>query len=262
MSRPKVPWLERQSTNRDALILAAVAFVLPLVLGGLNDAGVLETLPLVAWLAIGVGVFLLLLTFWAGRRMAPTRVPWDVERYSEHTADALDTLQKAIHGTIPAISLGDFVQEGIFEPAHNILTRGKRGDVRLSLLAPTDDGDEFEMLHALGHDMGSRRQLRLKIVGSFAGLALTHGGVYYSNDTDEDDRFAPHPLARSGREYRSIVAVACHEGNENEAVLVVVATEPNAFSAADRAYIQNLAGIIDVASAAAPEPSNGPESEG
>jgi transcriptional regulator with GAF, ATPase, and Fis domain len=146
-----------------------------------------------------------------------------------------------------AVKIRDFVQEGLLEPAHAILANKVRGEVRFSVLVP--QGDEFVMRHALGHDVASRRAFRLRIHESFAGLAYNEREVKHSPDTTHDERFTPHPRARPGREYRSIVAVPLWEGESVFGVFVAVAQRPKAFSRADRIYIRVLAAIIDVARA-------------
>jgi hypothetical protein len=53
--------------------------------------------------------------------------PYDT--YVEHVRDALSDLRKAILGELPGFSLRDFVEVGIFQPAHLLLARsGPRGE--------------------------------------------------------------------------------------------------------------------------------------
>jgi GAF domain-containing protein len=176
-------------------------------------------------------------------------LPVDVDRYVEHVTDAIETMQKVASGTIPSIAAREFVQEGIFEPAHTILSQRGRGDVRLSVLDPV--GDIFEMALALGHSVESRRVFELKINGSFAGMTYGDGVARYSNDTANDDRFTPHPEARPGREYASIIAVPIRKGNDVVAVFAVVAQNAEAFSEADVAYVGQLGALIGLVRALA-----------
>ena len=81
--------------------------------------------------------------------------------YANHLRDALDLLRKVAMGELPSFSLRDFVEAGVFQPAHVLLTKGAtRGDVRFSILHV--DGDKFymskggELLPALGHRPQSR----------------------------------------------------------------------------------------------------------
>lgn len=62
--------------------------------------------------------------------------------YANHLRDALDLLRKVAMGELPSFSLRDFVEAGVFQPAHVLLTKGAtRGDVRFSILHV--DGDKF-----------------------------------------------------------------------------------------------------------------------
>jgi GAF domain-containing protein len=203
--------------------------------------------PLRVWLEIAAGLFVLTLGFVLGQRFGFARSDPNVDRYAEHTSDALETLQKVMLGAIAPVKIRDFVQEGLFEPAHAILANETRGQVRFSVLVP--DGSDFVMRHALGHDVESRRAFTLPIHESFAGLAFNEREAKYAEDTQNDDRFKPHPRARPGREYRSIVAVPLLEGDEVFGVFVAVAQHPRAFSRADRTYIRVLGAIMDVARA-------------
>lgn len=249
MRRPRVPWLERQSTNRDAIVVSVVAGVSSLILGALDLSGVVQTMPLGAWLAVAIATGSWPVAYRLGSRKtaAETR---DFDRYQEHVRDALDILQMALVGEVPNLNRPDFVREGLMEPAATILSQRDRGDVRLSVLAPVpDDAAVFEMHEALGHGPESRRKFRLKISESFAGLAFNTGRVHFSNDTEHDDRFRPHPKSRRGREYRSIVAAPIPRGHEALAVFVVVATESDAFSDVDVSYIAQMGALIGVVNA-------------
>jgi GAF domain-containing protein len=246
MARPKLPWLERQSTNHDALVVGFLFVLIPLLLGALDATSVLKTLPLAAWLGIVAGSALIAGAYRLGRSRVQASIPVDVDRYVGHTTDAIDTLQLVISGEIDEIEVGQFVQEGIFEPAQTILSQRDRGDVRFSILE-SDGGEDFRMGMALGHSMESRRAFKLKIAGSFAGMTYADGKPRVSNDTENDDRFEPHPRARSGREYGSVAAVPIRLGHEVVAVLVVVAQHPDSFSASDIAYLRELGAIIGLA---------------
>jgi GAF domain-containing protein len=155
------------------------------------------------------------------------------------------------------MSLRDYVEKGIFEPAHRLLTRdGNRGDVRFSVLQT--DGRDFVMARgdvlfpALGHSLEARQQFRLAIDDAFAGVAYRTATVQRSGDVAADHRFKPHPQARPERSYRSIVSVPLRApgGAEIDGVFNVIATEPQAFSAVDRTYAALLGAVIDVARAA------------
>ena len=228
-------------------MLFALGIVLPLALGVLDATEAVKTLAVGAWVAVAVGFLLLAIVYRMGGASVRRTLPVDVDRYVEHVTDAIETMQKVVSGTIPPIEVGEFVQEGIFEPAHTILSQRARGDVRFSVLDPV--GEIFTMPLALGHSIESRRAFELKIPGSFAGMTYADGVARYSNDTDNDDRFTPHPEARPGREYASIIAVPIRKGHAVTGVLVVVAQHAEAFSEADVAYVGQLGALIGLARA-------------
>ncbi len=176
------------------------------------------------------------------------------ETYAEHVRDALGDLRKVIAKELPSFSTRDFIETGIFEPAHKLLQRdhrdAARGDVRFSILRSSGDdfvmADSTGLLPALGHRMESRERFRLPIKGSFAGVALDHGRVQWSNDLSEDQRFTRHPKAEDDRQYESIVSVPLWRAGEIDGVLNVLAVRKDAFSPVDRTYITLLASVIDV----------------
>src|ERR1700704_1182837 len=153
------------------------------------------------------------------------------ETYAEHLRDALRDLRRVVAHELPSFSTRDFVETGIFEPAHILLQRDHRdearGDVRFSILRP--QGDDFvmadgdDLFPARGHHPESRQKFRLPIRGSFAGIALDHARVQWSNDLETDTRFSPHPKASPERTYRSIVSVPLWRAGEIAGVLNVIA---------------------------------------
>lgn len=179
----------------------------------------------------------------------------EYETYAEHVRDALGELRKVIAKELPSVSTRDFIEVGIFEPAHRLLHRdhrdADRGDVRFSILVC--DGDNFVMadasglLPAHGHRSESRQKFRLPIKDSFAGVAFNSGRVQSSNDLGADQRFKPHPKASSGRSYQSMVSVPLWRAGEVDGVMNVLAVRKDAFSPVDRTYITLLASVIDVA---------------
>lgn len=183
------------------------------------------------------------------------------DTYTVHVRDALADLRRVLDGELPSFSLKDFVETGIFEPAHLLLQRdyagGERGHVRFSILHPSDDGQHFVMSHegvlfpAHGHRAESREHFRLEIKGSFAGFALHTGKVQSSNRLSADERYEKHPHADPERGYESIVSVPLWSAGAVDGVLNVIATREDAFSAVDRTYITLLASVIDVARAVA-----------
>jgi hypothetical protein len=180
------------------------------------------------------------------------------DTYAVHVRDALSDVRRVLANELPNFSLRDFIETGIFEPAHVLLQRdhtgAPRGDVRFSILHPSQDSEEDfvmaegdELFPAHGHRAESREKFRLPIKGSFAGVALHSGKVQTSNHLSADDRYNRHPRAQSGREYESMVSVPLCRAGEIDGVLNVIATRQDAFSAVDRTYITLLASVIDVA---------------
>jgi GAF domain len=180
------------------------------------------------------------------------------DTYAVHVRDALADVRRELAGELPNFSLREFIETGIFEPAHVLLqqdhTGALRGDVRFSILHPSQDGSEVflmaengELFPAHGHRAESRERFRLPIKGSFAGVALQLGKVQASNHLSADDRYARHPKADAGRDYESMVSVPLWRAGEIDGVLNVIATRQDAFSAVDRTYITLLASVIDVA---------------
>jgi hypothetical protein len=180
------------------------------------------------------------------------------DTYAVHVRDALGDLRKVLADELSNFSLRDFVETGIFEPAH-LLLQGEhggvsRGDVRFSILHPSEDGsEEFvmaaadDLFPAHGHRAESREKFRLAIKGSFAGVAYQSGKVQASNKLSADDRYSRHPRADANRTYESMVSVPLWRAGEIDGVLNVIATSQDAFTAVDRTYITLLASVIDVA---------------
>jgi hypothetical protein len=180
------------------------------------------------------------------------------DTYAVHVRDALGDLRKVLADELSNFSLRDFVETGIFEPAHLLLQGDhdgvSRGDVRFSILHPSGDGsEEFvmaaagDLFPAHGHRAESREKFRLAIKGSFAGVAYQSGKVQASNRLSADERYSRHPRADASRTYESMVSVPLWRAGRIDGVLNVIATRQDAFTAVDRTYITLLASVIDVA---------------
>lgn len=254
-------WLRRpQRTRGDdlrvALVAAALLWVLGYVAGRLLDAiGLIDFTNVVPiWLAALGGGVMLLVGLLLGRRAAGRR-PETRQLYTEHLRDALEDLRRLTAGELPSFQIRDYVENGLFQPAFRLLTRGRdRGDVRFSILHPDDDDPAVLTMQgseglypALGHSMEARQEFRIPIDDSFSGLTYRTGRLHDSNRLSEDERWRPHPRARPGREYESIVSVPLIWRGNTDGVLNVVATEPDAFDSADQTYIALLGSVIDVA---------------
>jgi GAF domain-containing protein len=167
--------------------------------------------------------------------------------YADHLYEALETLQKVITERIPGVSFSEFVERGMLEPARQYLTQAQGEDIRLSVLVPDERHQDFVMEFAAGHRLESRGAFRLPIAGSFAGHAYSSGEVQWTNDVDTDQRWSKHPRARPDRAYGSLVSVPIKVQDDVIGVLNVISTYKNAFSSADRTYIELLGSILSVA---------------
>lgn len=234
-------------------------------LAELNRRKTLEILPTWVWLVVAGAVAVFLVGLWLGRRGRGSAVSSEIEkvkdaerdlratreetaeRYAQHIDDALRLLEQAISRKVPGdVTLTDFVTQGLFEPAQGALAEtGTRGEVRFSVLRA--ENDVFNMTIALGQGLDSRKAYELPVKDSFAGLALNSQEVEWSNDLKNDPRYKPHPKAKPEREYQSMVCVPLKHANQANHVLAVIATEKEAFSAADRIYLKTLTRIADVA---------------
>lgn len=167
--------------------------------------------------------------------------------YADHLYEVLETLQKIISQSIPGVSFSEFVERGMLEPARQYLTQGPGEDIRLSVLVPDERHQDFVMEFAAGHRLESRGSFRLPIAGSFAGHAYASGEIQWTNDVDTDQRWSKHPRARPDRAYGSLVSVPIKVQDQVIGVLNVISTYKNAFSPADRTYIELLGSILSVA---------------
>jgi hypothetical protein len=277
-------WLERpQASNRDAIVVGVVGGVLTAILlyGGGKGLDAIQLIDfggsVPAWLAavlIGAALVggLAIARAAAGEQELRGRIEHLQARadelgaydtYAEHVRDALADLRLTIEGELPDFSVRDFIENGVFQPAQTLLTRDRsRGEVRFSVLHPDPDEREFVMASeeeglfpALGHRVESRQNFRLPIAGSFSALAFQNGRPYASGELSSDDRFEPHPLARPGREYESIVSVPLRSRREVDGVFNVIATAKDAFTPVDQTYIALLGSVIDVARAVPAQPT-------
>jgi hypothetical protein len=234
-----------------SLLGAAILYVGRLLLGLLGLVEATASVPL--WVAavllglVGAGSLAL-----AGRLGARTQDVEAYDTYAEHIRDALSDLRRVVGGELPGFSLRDFAENGLFQPAQRLLGRnGRRGDLRFSVLHPS--GDQFVMANdrtlfpALGHSLEGRQAFQLPMAGSFSSLAYQHGRVFASNHLTADDRYEPHPQARPGRGYESIISVPLRERGIVDGVFNVVATNREAFTLVDGTYVTLLGSVLDVA---------------
>jgi GAF domain-containing protein len=215
-----------------------------------DDISVDFTMP--AWTAglavLAVVVALLLLVRWIRRRASREEFEELANLvdlgafYAIHLYDALESLQKILHGTIPNVTAADFIETGVLQPAREFLMQRPGEDVRLSVLVP--DGREWRMWFAAGYRLESKKRFRLSIDASFSRHAYETGQIQFSLDLTADPRFIPHPDA--SRTYHSLISTPIRCGDDVVAVLNVDSTYQDAFSQPDFIYVGLLGAIVGV----------------
>jgi GAF domain-containing protein len=96
--------------------------------------------------------------------------------YAEHLGEILYSLQRVLAGAIPGVDARDPIEDGMLQPARDLLGSRQVGDARLSVLLP-DNGD-FVMPYAAGHSPESKRRFRIPINDSFSKWAFQTGLIY------------------------------------------------------------------------------------
>jgi len=165
--------------------------------------------------------------------------------YADHLTEMLYALQRVLAGVIPGVNARDFIEDGILQPARDLITSRQEDDVRLSILAP--DGQNFVMPFAAGHHLESKKNFSIPIDTSFSRWAFNDGLIYWSSDLPNDDRFIRHPRAAQERDYASIISVPIRAGENTVAVFNAIFTPVNAFDEADFVYVTMTGAIIELA---------------
>jgi hypothetical protein len=164
------------------------------------------------------------------------------EAYGDHICEIMSHLQKVIARALPGVSLQDFIDRGILQPARDSMQGRVRGDVRLSILV--SEGDQFRMLWSAGHNLESQSKYRLPIADSLAGQVLASGIPKVWADVEDDPAFKRHPKAT--RSFRSMVSLPIRIGDGVGAVFNVISSAPQAFDPAELNYITSLGAVIDL----------------
>jgi GAF domain-containing protein len=165
--------------------------------------------------------------------------------YAEHLRQILDHLQQVIAGRMPGVDYLAFIERGILEPARDMLREDQSEDVRLSVLAPTEDNKSFRMAFAAGHSLPSKTNYSLEVDESISRFALLKGKPYVWHDLEKEPAYKPHPKAT--RAYRSMVSLPIRADDTIWGVFNVISTEANSFQDVDIEYIKFLGSIINVA---------------
>jgi hypothetical protein len=166
--------------------------------------------------------------------------------YAEHLTEILYAFQRVLGGQIPGVTTREWVEDGILQPARDLLRARQTEDVRLSILAPNEAGDEFVMEFAAGHTLDSKRNFRLPIAFSFSGGAYKDNLILWSGDLASDERYTRHPKATPDRDYNSMICVPIRKGEQPVAVFNTIFTASNAFDEADLIYVRLLGAVIEL----------------
>jgi GAF domain-containing protein len=239
----------------DSLVVPLLGFVL-IAVAGVLLARLDEDIP--AWTALIAVVLIAAGAFALGRvRASSQEVTTLIDDlfvqvelhlyYADHIYEVLETLQKVVSGSIPDVGFDEFVERGMLEPARGYLTQASGEDVRLSVQVPDEERQNFLMRFSAGHSLEGRRDFHLPIAGSFGGHAYSSSEVQWTGDVEADPRWSKHAKARAGRNYASLVSVPVVVRDQVIGVMNVVSTYKQAFSEADRTYIELLGSILSVA---------------
>jgi GAF domain-containing protein len=164
--------------------------------------------------------------------------------YAEHLIEVLYAFQRVLAGDIPGVTIKEFIEDGILEPARDLIKTRQDEDVRLSILVPEDD--DFVMTFAAGHTLESKKAFRLPIDHAFSKWAFRTSVIYWSGDLASDDRFTRHPRAAQERDYNSIISVPIRAGAKVVAVFNTIFTPPDAFDEADLLYVRLIGAAIEL----------------
>jgi hypothetical protein len=166
------------------------------------------------------------------------------EAYGEHVAEVMRHLQQVIAGAMPDVSLEQFLNRGVLQPACDIMRQYARGEVRLAILRP--DGDSLTMPWAAGHNLQGQVRYRVPIEGSLTGLVLKEAvpSLRIWNDVSVEAPFEPQPGATGP--FQTLVSQPIRVGEGVAAVFNVTSTVANAFDPAELTYITSLGSVIDL----------------
>jgi GAF domain-containing protein len=164
--------------------------------------------------------------------------------YADHLISILYAFQRVLTGDIPGVSVKEWIEDGILEPARDLLKTRQDEDVRLSILMPRNG--HFVMAFAAGHTLESKTKFCLPIEESFSRWAYQTNTIYWSGDLPNDDRFIRHPKATRERDYNSIISVPIRHREEVAAVFNVIFTASEAFDEADLLYVRLIGAVVEL----------------
>lgn len=181
-----------------------------------------------------------------------TNIAVDIEQQRRMTVAYADSLisilyafRRVLDGEIGNVTVKEWIEDGVLEPARDLIRTRQDEDVRLSILVPVV-GDEFIMAFAAGHTLESKSNFRLAIDDSFSKWAYRNKEIVWSGDLENDDRFVRHPKATPLRDYNSIISVPIEAGTEVVAVFNAIFTARDAFDEADLLYVRLVGAVIEI----------------
>lgn len=164
--------------------------------------------------------------------------------YAEHLNEILYAFQRVVGGEVPGVTVKDWIEDGILEPARDIIRSRQTGDVRLSILEP--DGTDFVMAFGAGHTLESKRNFRLAIEDSYSRWAFRNNRIMWSGDLSSDPEYTRHPKATPERDYNSIICVPIRRGGVVVGVFNTIFTPTEAFDEADLLYVRLIGAVIEL----------------
>lgn len=173
------------------------------------------------------------------------RIHWALERfelYTAHTADVLDRLQRVLAGELQGVSIPNYIERGILDPARDVL-QGPHDDIRISVLLP--QGDRWTMIWCAGHSLDGQKKYAAPIADTLSRVAYESGEATYWPDVTEDDRFSANPNAT--RPFHSMLSQPIMNGSHVVGVLNVISSVTDAFDPAEQQYLASLGSVIGVA---------------
>jgi GAF domain-containing protein len=164
------------------------------------------------------------------------------ELYSDHVVDVLHRLQRVLTGDLGDVTIPDYIQRGIVEPARDVM-QGPHEDIRISVLLP--EGDRWHMAWSAGHSLDGQSHYNERIVDTLSRDPYESGESEYWPDVTADERFRVNP--RSTRPFHSMLSEPIRNGGVVVGVLNVVSSIVDAFDPAEQRYVASLGSVIGVA---------------
>ncbi len=167
------------------------------------------------------------------------------EEYSRHVAQSLDTLQRVVSGDI-SVSVDRYIEQGILEPARDLLMEQTAENVRLSILLPDPEAPEhWWMAWAAGHSLAGKAKYAEPIKDTLSRHAYERGEQQAWPDVTQDRSFQQNP--RASAPTRTMLSLPIRRGDEVLGVFNAVSSEPDAFDPTEETYLVSLGGVIAVA---------------